>query len=337
MLDTVVLPINPETPEHDLLQHAVEVLKRGGLVAFPTETVYGLGADVLEASAVQKVFAAKRRPSDNPLIVHIAHQDQLFDLVDEMPENGAILAQRFWPGPLTLVVKRTFIVPDVVTAGLDTVAVRMPAHPVALRLIAEFNGGIVGPSANLSGRPSPTTARHVLDDLRGTVDCVLDAGPTQIGVESTVLDVTVIPPVLLRRGGLDVRHIESVIGEVQTAADSGRLSRSPGTRHRHYAPRARVIVVEEGDVTSFVHTIQELRQRGKRVGSIVHSQEFSSIERSEFVRALPNSLELVARHLYRMLREMDDLGVDCVVVESVREEGLGSAIMDRLRRAAEIP
>jgi L-threonylcarbamoyladenylate synthase len=281
------------------------------------------------------VFAAKGRPFDNPLIVHIAHRDQLFDFVDEMPEKGLQLADRFWPGPLTLVVKRTFIVPDVVTAGLNTVAVRMPDHPVALSLIRQFNGGIVGPSANRSGKPSPTTARHVLDDLRGAIDCVLDAGPTLIGVESTVVDVTVDPPALLRRGGLSQEAIESVVGPIRPTRAPGELRRSPGTRYRHYAPRARVVVVSEGDRAFHVRVLQQLRQKGKRVGAIVHSPELTSVERSEYVRALPDSNELIARHLFRLLREMDDLGVDVVLVEAVQPTGLGAAIMERLHRATE--
>lgn len=335
MIETKLLQVLAESPDSGIITTAAEILKAGGLVAFPTETVYGLGADALNAQAVDKVFEAKGRPADNPLIVHISRQDQLFDLVDEMPEKGSILAEHFWPGPLTLVVKRTFLVPENVAARLDTVAVRMPNHPVALALIQAFGGGIVGPSANLSGRPSPTLAQHVLHDLRGRIELILDAGPTSIGVESTVVDVTNDPPLILRRGGLTVELIEKVIGPVQTSNEVESLRRSPGTRHRHYAPTAQVILVHEGDQQAYAEAVQLHRQQGKQVGAIVHSPQLANLERSEYVRALPNSPGLIAQQLFRLLREMDERGVEVIVVEAVHEDGLGAAIMDRLRRAAE--
>ncbi len=335
MIETKLLQVLAESPDSGIITTAAKILKAGGLVAFPTETVYGLGADALNAQAVNKVFEAKGRPADNPLIVHISRQDQLFDLVDEMPEKGSMLAEHFWPGPLTLVVKRTFLVPENVAARLDTVAVRMPNHPVALALIQAFGGGIVGPSANLSGRPSPTLAQHVLHDLRGRIELILDAGPTSIGVESTVIDVTSDPPVILRRGGLAVERIENVIGRVHTSEEIEQLRRSPGTRHRHYAPAAQVILVNEGDQQSYAEAVQLHRQQGKKVGAIIHTPQLANLERSEYVRAMPHSPELIAQHLFRLLREMDELGVEIIVVEAVQDDGLGAAIMDRLRRAAE--
>lgn len=337
MIETKVLTVSPHAPEPTLIEEAASIIKAGGLVAFPTETVYGLGADALRAEAVEKVFEAKGRPADNPLIVHIAHEDHLFDLVDEMPAKGSKLAKAFWPGPLTLVVKRTFLVPDNVAAHLDTVAVRMPNHPVALALIRAVGSGIVGPSANLSSRPSPTTAQHVLNDLRGKVNLILDAGPTTIGVESTVVDVTVDPPLILRRGGLPAEAIEKVLGRIHVSNEIEMLQRSPGTRHRHYAPVARVVLVDEGDQHAYAEAMQTFRQEGKKVGAIVHSPKLSDLERSEFIRAVPNSHEFIARHLFAFFREMDERGVDVIIVESVQEDGLGAAIMDRLRRAAEIP
>jgi L-threonylcarbamoyladenylate synthase len=337
MIETRVLTVSPQTPEPSHIEEAASIIKAGGLVAFPTETVYGLGADALRAEAVEKVFEAKGRPADNPLIIHIAHEDHLFDLIEEMPAKGAKLAKAFWPGPLTLVVKRTFLVPDIVAAHLDTVAVRMPKHPVALALIRAVGSGIVGPSANLSTRPSPTTAQHVLHDLRGKVNLILDAGPTTIGVESTVVDVTLDPPLILRRGGLPVETIEKVIGRITVSNEAELLQRSPGTRHRHYAPVARVVLVNEGDQRVYTEAMQTFRQEGKKVGAIVHSPKLSDLERSEYIRAVPNSHEFIARHLFAFLREMDELGVDIVVVEGVPEYGLGAAIMDRLRRAAEPP
>ncbi len=317
-----------------MIEAAAEILHAGGLVAFPTETVYGLAADALNETAVKKVFGAKGRPSDNPLIVHVSNSDQLFDLVDEMPEKGEVLAKKFWPGPLTLIVKRTFLVPDIVTANLDTVAVRMPKHPVALALIGKLDRGIVGPSANLSGRPSPTTAAHVIADLAGRIDLVLDAGPTEIGVESTVVDVTIDPPVILRFGGLPKEKIEDTIGPTQVSEVEELLRRSPGTRHRHYAPRAKIILVEEGNRHEFARLLKLHRQQGKKVAGIVHSSSLVNLERGEFFRALPSSVDFFARMLFRLLREMDELGVELLLIESVKEEGLGAAIMDRLRRAA---
>lgn len=335
MIDTRVLSVASDKPDASLIESASKVLQGGGLVAFPTETVYGLGADALNAAAVEKVFEAKGRPADNPLIVHIADEQHLYDLIDHMPAKGSRLAQRFWPGPLTLVLKRTLHVPDNVAAHLDTVAVRMPNHPVALALIRSFGGGIVGPSANLSGKPSPTNAQHVLNDLRGKIDCILDAGPTTIGVESTVVDVTNDPPLILRRGGLPVEQIEESIGRVYVSEEIEMLRRSPGTRHRHYAPTARVLLIAEGDQQAYSDALQRLRQEGKNVGAIVHSAPLRDIERGEQIRVVPNSHEMIARQLFHLLREIDEAGVDVILVETVVESGLGGAIMDRLRRAAE--
>lgn len=332
MIETKILQVT--SVETDFaIQTAVQVLKRGGLVAFPTETVYGLGADVLNLDAVKKVFEAKGRPSDNPLIVHIATYRQLEDIADEVPEKGRILAETFWPGPLTLVLKRTILISDLVTADLETVAVRMPNHPVALALIKAFGEGIVGPSANLSGRPSPTTAQHVFDDLRGSVDLILDAGPTHIGVESTVVDVTVEPPVILRLGGLTQERIEEAIGSVQVGGTDPLSHRSPGTRHRHYAPRAKAVLVNHQDVEGFSTALRYHRQQGKNVGCIVNSPLLAKVETGAFFRVLPSSIDIFARYLFSTIRELDGLGVDVLIIEGVEEHGLGVTVMDRLRRA----
>jgi L-threonylcarbamoyladenylate synthase len=333
--ETKVLTVSATNPEPDVIEEAAAALRRGGLVAFPTETVYGLGADVLNLEAVREVFRVKGRPADNPLIVHVSGTRQLDDIVDEIPDNGKRLGEAFWPGPLTLVMKRTILVSDLVTAGLDTVAVRVPDHPVALALIRSFGEGIVGPSANLSGRPSPTTANHVYDDLRNQVDIILDAGPTAIGLESTVVDVTVDPPAILRLGGLTRERIEEVIGKVETdTAGSGGV-RSPGTRHRHYAPRAKVILVDYQDQETFATVLQEQRQAGKTVGCIVHSPLLAKLETGEFFRVLPSSIEIFARHLFRTLRELDAMRAEIILIEGVPEHGLGATVMDRLRRAAQ--
>lgn len=335
MTETRILSASPQAPDPEVIARAAEVLRQGGLVAFPTETVYGLGADVLNLDAVRKVFSVKGRPSDNPLIVHVAGTQMLDDVVDEIPDKGKMLGEAFWPGPITLVMKRTILVSDLVTAGLDTVAVRMPDHPVALALIRTFGEGIVGPSANLSGKPSPTTAQHVYDDLRGQIELILDAGQTAIGVESTVVDVTVEPPAILRLGGLTRERIEEVIGPVETDAGGERSNRSPGTRHRHYAPRANVLLVRQEDQAAFATILQEERQAGKKVGCIVHSSLLAKLESGEFCRVLPSSIDIFARHLFRTLRELDAMRVDVIVIEGVHEDGLGATVMDRLRRAAQ--
>lgn len=334
-IDTKVFKVDAHEPDADLIREAVHILQKGGLVAFPTETVYGLGADALNPEAVRKIFTAKGRPSDNPLIVHISKTDQLFDFVDEMPEKGELLIKRFWPGPLTLVVKRTILVSDIVTGGLDTVAVRMPDHAVPLSLVEMLGTGIVGPSANISGRPSPTTANHVLDDLKGKIDLILDAGPTTIGVESTVVDVTVDPPYILRPGGVTRESIESLIGPVHIGKIGEMLKRSPGTRHRHYAPRASIVLIERGNRAQIEKSLQTFRQEGKCVACIVHSPQMIGVEVSDFFRVLPSDHELMARYLYKILRELDQLRVDVILVEEVEEKGLGETVMDRLRKAAE--
>lgn len=332
-METKLVTLRADKPDLSLIKDAADVLRTGGLVAFPTETVYGLGADALNPAAVEKVFAVKGRPSDNPLIVHIADRRQLIDLAFEIPEKGEKLAKEFWPGPLTLVVKRTFLVPDIVTAGLETVAIRMPDHPIALALIEEFDGGIVGPSANRSGLPSPTSANHVMEDLSGRIEMVLNGGPTEIGIESTVVDVTVDPPVLLRPGGLYKESLEDIIGEVRLFADERLLRRSPGTRYRHYAPKARVVLIEEGDVRSLARLLAEFRQEGKAVGCIVHSRELSKLESGGFFRVLPAPIDFFARYLYRTFRELDAEGAEVILVEKVMEKGLGAAVMDRLQKA----
>jgi L-threonylcarbamoyladenylate synthase len=334
MPTTKIIQLSTEHPDADKIQYAVGVLHAGGLVAFPTETVYGLGADALNAGAVQKVFEAKGRPSDNPLIVHIASLENVQQFTASVSEKGLQLARRFWPGPLTLVFQRKINVPDDVTAGLETVALRVPDHPVTLELLRQFKGGIVGPSANISGKPSPTSAEHVYNDLNGKIDLIIDAGSTTIGVESTVLDVTVDPPVILRIGGLSREDIEKEIGEVRRTDEKELLRRSPGTRHRHYAPNARVILFAEADEEKFRQFIQQNKEQQKKVGSITYSKVLAGIEQSSFHVIIESSIEHVARNLFRALRELDRQKVDVILVESVEEKGLGAAVMDRLRKAA---
>jgi L-threonylcarbamoyladenylate synthase len=312
----------------------VEVLRSGGLVAFPTETVYGLGADALNTEAVQKVFTAKGRPSDNPLIVHIASLENVRQFASSVSEKGLRLARQFWPGPLTLVFQKNKSVPDGVTAGLETVALRVPDHRVTLEMLRQFNGGIVGPSANISGKPSPTSADHVYNDLQGKIDIIIDSGPTIIGVESTVLDVTVDPPVILRIGGLSREDIEKEIGEVRRTDEKELLRRSPGTRHRHYAPNACVILFPQADEETFRQSIEQSRAQQKKVGSITYSKVLAGIEKSQLHVTLEPSIKEVAKSLFSALRELDQQKVDVILIESIEEDGLGAAVMDRLRKAA---
>jgi L-threonylcarbamoyladenylate synthase len=334
LLETKIITLSPANPDPEAIRLASGILRSGGLVAFPTETVYGLGADAFNGPAVKKVFEVKGRPADNPLIVHIAAYDQLATLTDELPRAGKLLSESFWPGPLTLVVNGSNRLPDIVTAGLDTVAIRMPDNPVTLELIRGLGSPIVGPSANISGGPSPTTAQHVYDDLNGKIDLILDAGPARIGVESTVVDVTSQPPLILRFGGLTRERIEQCVGPVQTGEEDSLLRRSPGTRHRHYAPRARLILVDQGDARTFEHLYRLHSAAGKKVGFIVHSIAVPATLRSDAGNVVPPGIDQYSRLLFRMLREMDKLETDIILVERVEEKGLGRAVMDRLVRAS---
>jgi len=331
---TKIIKLSIENPDAGKIKEAAEALRGGGLVAFPTETVYGLGADALNAGAVQKVFKAKGRPSDNPLIVHIASLENIHQFASLVSEKGLQLARRFWPGPLTLVFHRKKIVPDIVTAGLETIALRVPDHPVTLELLRQFGGGIVGPSANVSGKPSPTSAEHVYNDLNGKIDLIIDAGPAKIGIESTVLDVTADPPIILRIGGLSREDIEKEVKEVHWTNETEILRRSPGTRHRHYAPRAYVILFPPADEEKFRKYIRQNKKQLKKIGSITYSKELAGIEQSSFHLSLESSIEYIAKNIFGALRELDRQNLDVILIESVEEKGLGAAVMDRLRKAA---
>ncbi len=332
---TVIVNVRKGVDERKLMV-AARLLREGRLVAFPTETVYGLGVDALNAGAVRRIFEVKGRPADNPLIVHIADMEWLGKLARLVPETALTLARRFWPGPLTLVLPAEDRVPAVTRGGLDTVAVRMPAHPVALRLIELAERPVAAPSANISGRPSPTDAGHVVEDFYGRIDCIVDGGPTPIGVESTVLDLTGERPVLLRPGGLPLEEVERVVGPVEVhPAVRGQLAdvaKSPGMKYRHYSPRARVILVE-GDrekVTARIdELVDELKKKGLMVGVMAMERH-----RADAFFYLGSSIEEVARNVFRGLRELDRRGVDVIVVEGVEEKGLGMAVMNRLRKAS---
>lgn len=343
MKRTIVLRVHPERPQKEIIRRAAKIIRTGGLVAFPTETVYGLGADALNPSAVLSLFRAKERPLDNPPIIHVGNMRDVERIAEEIPEKARILMERFWPGPLTLVLKRSDKIPAEVVSNLNTVAVRMPSHRVALFLIQESSRPIAAPSANLAGRPSPTRAEHVLEDLNGRIDMILDAGPTTIGVESTVLDMTSEPPIVLRPGGITVEELRDAIGEVRVhPMIEGEIEverpKSPGMKYRHYAPRARMVVVE-GDEKRIPEKISELAERwkeeGLRVGIIV-TEESKKDFKADIIKILGSrgDLKTIARNLFRTIREVDSQKVDIIIAEGVPQEGLGLAIMNRLRKAS---
>jgi L-threonylcarbamoyladenylate synthase len=342
---TVIYKVDSEKPEAKTIQKAATIIKAGGLVAFPTETVYGLGANAFDAKAVLALFAAKKRPLDNPPIVHVAETRDVYKLAEGISTKAEKLMNQFWPGPLTLVFDRYPALPDVTTAGLETVAVRMPKHKVALALIKESATPIAAPSANLAGKPSPTTAKHVFDDLNGRIDVILDSGPTNIGVESTVLDTSVEPPTLLRPGGTSLEALQNAIGEIKlhpfiTAETElpTEKARSPGMRHRHYAPKAQVILVQ-GVVPAVMGKIKELTtacwMQNKRVG-VLATDETAWAYEADIVKSLGSrrNIDAMASNLFRLLREFDEENVDIVIAESVPPEGLGLAVMNRLRKAS---
>ena len=345
MKQTTLLKVNPQEPEIEKIREAANIIKQGGLVAFPTETVYGLGADALNAEAVLALFAAKNRPLDNPPIVHVENDADVYRLAQQVPAQAEKLMKEFWPGPLTLVFKRSNVVPDVTVAGLDTVAIRMPQHKVALALIRESGCPIAAPSANIAGKPSPTSAKHVFEDLNGRIDAILDGGPTRIGVESTVLDVSVDPPMLLRPGGASLEALKAAVGEVElhpfVVAEkelANEKAKSPGMKHKHYAPKAPVILVE-GEVPKVMSTVKELISNywlnDKRVGVLATNETAWAYE-ADVVKSLGSrrNVDAIAANLFGRLREFDSENVDVIIAESVPLEGLGLAVMNRLRKAS---
>jgi L-threonylcarbamoyladenylate synthase len=345
MKQTVLYKVNPDEPELKKIREAAALIKAGGLVAFPTETVYGLGANALNADAVLALFKAKKRPLDNPPIVHVENVSDVYKLTETVPAKAEALMKQFWSGPLTLVFQRSNLVPDVTTAGLETIAVRMPKHKIALALIRESGVPIAAPSANLAGKPSPTTAQHVFDDLNGRIDAILDGGATRIGVESTVLDVSVDPPVLLRPGGTSLEALRKAVGEVKLhpfitaeAELPAEKARSPGMLHKHYAPKAAVILVE-GVVPAVMRQVKELTtacwMQNKRVG-VLATDETAWAYEADVVKSMGSrrNVDAMAANLFRLLREFDVENVDVIVAEGVPTEGLGLAVMNRLRKAS---
>ncbi len=335
----MITQLLPATPEN--ISQAAETLKRGGLVAFPTETVYGLGANALDAEAVARIFAAKERPSSDPLIVHLNGFDQLPRVTRAIPPAAQVLAKTFWPGPLTLVLPKQPHIPDLVTAGLDTVAVRVPDHPVAQALLQAAAVPIAAPSANRFGHTSPTAAQHVWHDLQGRIEIILDGGVTTVGVESTVLDVSAVPPRILRPGGITVEMLTAVIGPVAVWPEGAQLKPAqglpaPGMLEKHYAPWTEMIFFTGHDAEqALAAELAAAQAAGRRVGVLALDDDAATLERSgAVVYRLGADLNSVARHLYAGLRWLDGQGIDVILCRDFGAGGLGLAIRDRLTRAA---
>jgi L-threonylcarbamoyladenylate synthase len=318
------------------IKEAALWIKKGELVALPTETVYGLGANALSDEAVQKIFIAKGRPSDNPLIVHISRKEQLLRLVSHIPDSANLLINAFWPGPLTIIFPKGEEVSTVVTAGLDTVAVRMPSHPVAQALIEAANVPIAAPSANRSGKPSPTSATHVLADLRGKIAGVVDGGPTAEGVESTVIDCTTTPPILYRPGGVTREQLEAVLGPIRidpALLGTDEQPKSPGMKYTHYAPEGELTLVEnQAAIQTFVDKWREKQFKVGIMATDEHKQDYDA----DVILSVGsrNDLAEVAHNLYHVLRQFDEQKVDVIIGETFPREGIGVAIMNRLEKAA---
>jgi L-threonylcarbamoyladenylate synthase len=342
----VVLSVDPRFPDSEVIQRAAECLIRGGLVAFPTETVYGLGANAFDAAAVRKIFEAKGRPASDPLIVHLASADELLVVASEVPPLARKLAERFWPGPLTLLLPRRDSLPSDVTAGLGTVAVRIPSHPVAQALLHASGIPIAAPSANRFAHTSPTLAAHVAADLGNRVDMILDAGPTHWGVESTILDPLQSPPVLLRPGGISREELESVAGKVRVASPGERVSSSPGRQPRHYAPNTRLVLCAGDTPEEILESVDDTARRipaaGRRIGLLAVSEVCTRIDPSDerfIIKDLGTlgDLRHIARNLFAYLRELEGENLDLILTHHFPGEGLGAAINDRLARAAQEP
>lgn len=342
-MKTVIRKVDEKKMDADIIKEAGEILHDGGLVAFPTETVYGLGADALQPEAARRIYAAKGRPSDNPLIVHICCLEDLEQIVAKVPDKARELADAFWPGPLTMILEKNERVPYETTGGLNTVAIRMPSNQIALALIRACGGYVAAPSANTSGRPSPTLAEHVYEDLKGKIPLILDGGEVGIGIESTIIDLTEEIPMILRPGFITEKMLEGVLGEVRIDPGiideaSDRKPKAPGMKYRHYAPKAELVLVE-GDIEAVIEKINEWTAfavaDGKRVG-IIGTKETAASYKQGMVLSIGerSEEESIAHNLYRILREFDASGVDVIYSESFYAPGVGQAVMNRLLKAA---
>lgn len=342
MIQTQYFQVDHQQPDKAVLAQAAYILANGGLVAFPTETVYGLGANGLDAQAVAGIFQAKGRPSDNPLILHIADDSDVLRLVAKVPANAKALMDRYWPGPLTLVMERKPVVPDRVTGGLDTVAVRLPDSVIARELIRLAQVPVAAPSANLSGRPSPTTAEAVMADMTGRIQAIIDGGPCTIGVESTVVDCTTPVPTLLRPGGITLEMLEETLGEIEIDPALGQadlIPRAPGMKYKHYAPSAPMILIDGAEdriAAALAEKIRQAVREGKKVGAVVSAETALRLPAQALcaVYGPRGDAGQIAGNLYTALLSFDQTPVDVIYAEGISECGLGLAVMNRLRKAA---
>lgn len=342
-MDTKVVRMDEQHIDMEVLREAGDIIKAGGLVAFPTETVYGLGGDALNPASSRKIYEAKGRPSDNPLIVHIADMESLDAIVQEIPEEARRLAEAFWPGPLTMILHKSGLVPYETTGGLDTVAVRIPVHKVAREFIRAAGGYVAAPSANRSGRPSPTVAKYVAEDMDGRIEMILDGGDVEIGLESTIVDLTVPEPMILRPGYITKEMLEEVLSRVEEdstlmRADSGQAPKAPGMKYRHYAPKGDLTIItgaEDAVIAYINEQLDKQHHMGKKTGVIGTDKTIgryhANVCKSAGNRENENT---IAKELYRILREFDDEAVEVIYSESFEASGIGQAIMNRLLKAA---
>ena len=342
-MKTIYHRLNENQIDDQVIRMAGEVIRNGGLVAFPTETVYGLGGDAMNPLASGRIYAAKGRPSDNPLIVHIADIRMLYEIAAFVPKTALTLADRFWPGPLTMILPRKDCVPKETTGGLSTVAIRMPQNAIALELIRASRTGIAAPSANLSGRPSPTSAEHVREDLDGRIDMILDGGPSKIGLESTIVDLSADVPMILRPGFISIEAVREAIGQAEydpaifRGCDTDLAPKAPGMKYKHYAPKGELTIVsgEREAVTAYIREQIIKRTGTERIG-VIATQETCEAYRADLVQNIGSAEdeEAIARHLYGVLRKFDEAQIDRIYSEAFTGERIGQAIMNRLIKAA---
>lgn len=342
-MNTIYRKTDPDNIDMSVISEAGRIIRSGGLVAFPTETVYGLGADALNPVSSAKIYEAKGRPSDNPLIVHIADTDDMYGIAADVPPEAEILAKKYWPGPLTMIFPAKESVPKETTGGLDTVAVRFPSHPVAKALIAASGGFVAAPSANLSGRPSPTTGQHVLKDMDGRIDMIIDSGYCNIGIESTIIDFTADVPMILRPGYVSEEKLSEAIGTVKKdpavfGEDTSAQPKAPGMKYRHYAPKGKLSIVSGSrpDVVSYIRKQIECRPEGIRIGVMTFTEDTAQFSGADLVADMgdPENEGRAASLLYDTLRRCDDEEMDLIFSEEFDNGQLGPAIMNRLIRAA---
>ncbi len=343
-MNTIYKKTDADNIDRKVIEEAGRIIRSGGLVAFPTETVYGLGGDALSPSSSEKIYKAKGRPSDNPLIVHIAEFDSIYRIASDIPPAAEELAKKYWPGPLTIILKKTLIVPDETTGGLQTVAVRFPSHPVARELIKASGGYIAAPSANISGKPSPTTGQHVLVDMDGRIDMIIDSGPCEIGLESTIIDLSTDVPMMLRPGYVNEKMLEEVIGSVEKdPAVFGDVNedikpKAPGMKYRHYAPKGTLAIVsgDTQNVVSYIRKKTDIKTEGKKTAVLACTENVGMYPGADLVIDIgdTDNEEKIASGLYDSLRRCDAENIDEIYSEEFDTPKLGQAIMNRLIKAA---